>query len=553
MISPPECPGRQRPVLMRVASLALPLAILGLFFVIWACRMGHLLNPAYFAVYNDDGTYMQMARNLWSGHGYAEAGQVPRFPIGYPLLLSLLWGVSESLHGFVARAVLLNVGLAAGAALMMAWYWRRHVQATWGLTLAAVMLFLWQPLVVNLTQAVLSEMAFLVVVLAIVLVVGHLATHSHDRPDGFLIVGILLGGGMLIRYAGVALVVAFVVWGGLERRWKSLLAAGFGFLIVWGPWMWFRQSLPGEAYSAAFSDSFGLRGLPGGPFRAFALSSYLAFGQALPSFFWERWAHVLPSSWEGRVLTMAGLACGSLIALGLLQTTRACVRRDLPSGVRLASLFVLFTVAMDVVWSLGFGDLGGWQHARLLFPILPFLLHVLIGVDQRLHRAQEIRTAVLVGVLACLAAYPVLTASRPVEVVEDRSEALQQSLAAISLLTGPDAVIVSDLPPLIDLVTGRKTLMWSPVPAANLASLVRYRDTWLLVDCLTPDIDWDTLKARNPRTQFLLSVSKQLPGVLEIAYRNPASGMALYRVNRKRFFSLLRQPPIHRSQAHVSS
>gem|GEM_PF-5233973 len=542
-----------RSALMRATGHVLPLAILSALVVIWAWRMGQLLNPAYFSVYNDDGLYMILARNLWSGLGYAIDGQLPRFPIGYPLLLSPLWGMSESLQGFVASTVLLNVALVAGTVLMMAWYWRRHVRASWGLTMAAVMLFLWQPLVVNLTQAALSEMFFLFVVLGIVLAVGKLADPVLDSPRGFLIVGILLGGAMLIRYAGISLVAAFIVWAGIERRWKSLLMAGSGFLLVWGPWMVFRLSLPGDNYTSAFSDSFGIHGLAGGPVRAFALSTYLAFGQALPSFFWDRWAHVLPSSFEGRVLSTLGLACGSLIALALLQASRACMRRELPSAVRLGSVFVLVTVAMDVTWSLGFGDLGGWQHARLLLPTLPFLIHVVIGVEQPLGRVQESRIAALIGVLACLAAHPILTASRPVEMVDDRAQALQQSLAAISLLTGPGAVIVSDLPPLIDLVTGRRTLMWSPVPASNLSNLFRYRETWLLVDCLTPEIDWDTLKARNPRTQFLLSVSKQLPGVLEIAYRNPASGMALYRVNRKRFFSLLRQPPIQRSQAHVSS
>ena len=405
----------------------------------------------------------------------------------------------------------------------------------------------------NLTQAALSELFFLALVLGVIVMTGQLSHSSDDRPHGFLIVGLLLGETVLVRYAGMALVAAFFVWALLERRWKSLVATVTGFLIIWLPWMLFRVSLPGEAYSSAFSASFGLNGLAGGPVRAFALSSFLAFGQALPSFFWDRWTHVLPSTLEGRVLTLLGLICGSLIALALLQTGRACLRRELPSAFRLASLFVLFTVALDVGWSVGYGDLGGWQHARLLFPVLPFLVHVLIGVDQRLERSQDFRAACLIGAIACVAAFPVLTSSRAVETTADRAQALQESLAAISLITEPDATIVSDLPPLVNLVTGRRTRMWSPIPAVNLANLVQYRKTWLLVDCITPDIDWDTLSGKNPRTDFLLTLSKQMPGVLEIAYRNPGTGMALYRVNRKRFFSILRQPPTQRSHAHVTS
>jgi hypothetical protein len=457
------------------------------------------------------------------------------------------------LQAFVTAASGLNILLFAGVAGLVALYWRRCLRSPWPLVLAVTLGFLWQPMSIELASAVLSEPLFTLLLWLAMVGVAWRVDRSPDDARGYLALGMIVGAAMLTRYAALSLVAALGTWSILEKRWKPLGAASLGFLVVWGPWVLFRALEPGEPYVANFFRSVTGLGLTGGAGRALALSGCLSFVQAIPGFFWDRWAHVLPVDGGARFLGWLAVGVGALLVLAVVHAFRDAFRAETASLDRLAALLVGFTVLMDIVWSAGYPDLGAWQHARLILPVLPFLFQLLLRPWRSATHAAPWRPVLALTVVAGVAfVSSSQLASLRATIEQNHTFAMDDVVTAIHLLTEPGDVIVTRYPPAIQLRTGLRTFQWIADHRYILSSLVRYRRVWLMVDYQSETLDWDSLSSKNPQIAFVSAMARAYPGVLRIAYRNVESGISLYEVDRKRLLAQMKQNPSGRTP-HVHS
>ena len=176
----------------------------------------------------DDAWYIVLAKALASGEGYrlissATAPLLPAFPPGFPALLSSVFFVQPSYPGNLLLLKLVSIVAMAGVGVACWIDFTRHRNvpadhALW-LTLAVVL----TPAFVFLaTSTVMAECVFtLAQVLAVIAVERVIRQPEHDRRNA-LLAGAIAGAAMLIRTAGVGVVVASIAYLVLGRRWRPL-------------------------------------------------------------------------------------------------------------------------------------------------------------------------------------------------------------------------------------------------------------------------------------------------------------------------------------------
>ncbi len=527
-----------------------PLAM-GVMVMLWMAHAFQGLIPGAIGMYNDDGIYALAAQDLARGHGYrSPSGLLApyRYPPFYPLVLAPLWSLFGTIQEFDAAACSLNILLTVASGFLIAHYFRRGLKWAWPSVLGGVAAFMGQTMVLEFAGSVLSEPLFIFLMLVAIVGVAVRQERSVHDARGYLGLGLIVGLAVLTRYAGLSVVAALGLWAILEKRWKPLLAACLGFLVVWGPWVLFRWLEPGEPYVTNFFRSMGALGLSGGAPRALALSGSLSLVQALPGFFWDRWAHVLPVDPGARVLGWLAIVAGGFIALAIIHAVREAFRPETASLDRLAALLVGFTVLMDIVWSSGYAELGSWQHARLLVPILPFLFQILVRPWHSARPAPAWRPAVALWVIAAVA----FVSSNEIASLRNAVRfnhvtAMDDVLAALHLIARPEDIIVTRYPPLVSMRSGLRTLQWSQNHQGMLSTMARYRRVWLMTDFHSMNLDWDSLVSWNPQVAFLSAFNRAYPGVLRIAYRHPETGVCLYHVDRLRLLAAMRRIPPRRS------
>ena len=207
------------------------LASVGVIMVLRATPEGVTLS-------DDSIAYIAGARSMLAGQGYREAwlasnGPVTHLPPAYPAVLTFLgWFGLDPLRGarFLGAALF---GLNAALLGILGWRMTRWLPA--GLALS--LLFVLNGALVRMHASALSEPLF--ILLSLLAFWAFDLYHERDAHWLWLVAcGSLVGVAYLTRYAGLALVVTFLVaLTVVHRTWRQRLARMGILLAAIAPWM----------------------------------------------------------------------------------------------------------------------------------------------------------------------------------------------------------------------------------------------------------------------------------------------------------------------------
>lgn len=205
----------------RVVMLVVVAAVVRLLW--WLVLTPHYVPDA------DDAQYLELARNLADGKGFAlqypglEVHDTAFRPPAYPALLALVgWIFGPAI--VVGR--LLNVALGVAVVLLGAQYGRRAFGPRVGL-LVGLLLAVYPPLVAN-DVVLLSEPLGQLLLLAVLL-------SLHERR--WALAGLFAGLSVLTRPSAQALVLLLVLWVLWRADWRAALRLVVVAVVVVVPWV----------------------------------------------------------------------------------------------------------------------------------------------------------------------------------------------------------------------------------------------------------------------------------------------------------------------------
>lgn len=430
----------------------------------------------------DDGWYILLARSLASGEGFTLShtpeGGLPKYPPGFPLLLSLVFLIAP---GFPANVYLLKgisvIAMAGVGIASFRYFAQRSLPAPMaaGLAIAVVS----TPAFVFLaTSTVMSEGVFTLSLLVTLLLVER--SLRVGTTSSMLLAAGLGAATVLIRTAGAPLLLAIPVYLCAKGRWRPaalFLVTAAACLAPWVAYTAARPPSPQGSYTTEvwrrWADDPSSGRVTIGDFPArIANNAFDVFGRAVagivvpelfrgPTESGEETVS-LGGAWSATASGSMGSATGTMAVSILLSALAvigfvSAVRR----GATATEFFVPLSLALTLVWPF-------WTF-RFVLPLAPYLLfYLLAGV--RALTAHWMRVA-RIGLLSILGLHLLdhtlyLARSEDAVWLNDAREVegmmtwMQQNLA------GPGAV-ASSHPALVYLHTGRTS-----VPSGD------YRSHW---------------------------------------------------------------------------
>jgi hypothetical protein len=201
------------------------------------------LHPTnFFGLFEDDSIYFSSAKALAQGQGYvlpSVPGTPPatKYPILYPLILSLVWRWNPSFPENLAGAV--GVTVVFGIAYIIAgFYFLRRLQVFNDIeTIVLTAFCALHPLVLFISGNVLSDIPFAALAL-VAIVLADRSLEPGAKPVLGVICGIVAGLSMTMRVFGVPVVAGILVAAMLKHAWKKMFAFAacvlpFFLVIVW--------------------------------------------------------------------------------------------------------------------------------------------------------------------------------------------------------------------------------------------------------------------------------------------------------------------------------
>ena len=195
-------------------------------------------TPEGLGLSDDSIAYVAGARSMLAGHGYREAwlasnGPVTHFPPAFPSVLAFfgLFGLDPLRAARFVNAALF--GLNAGLLGILAW--RMTPSLTAGLVLAA--LFVGSGEMLQVHAVAMSEPLFIFISL-LSFWMFDLYFERHNHWLWLILCGTFAGMAYLTRYAGLALIVTFIVaLVILHGSWRKRLTSACVFLAGVLPWI----------------------------------------------------------------------------------------------------------------------------------------------------------------------------------------------------------------------------------------------------------------------------------------------------------------------------
>jgi hypothetical protein len=309
------------------------------------------LVPRVIGLFHDDGVYTVLAKAVAEGKGY-RAISLPtepvqaKYPFVYPLMLSGVWRLFPSFPDNVIVFKILNVVALFAMLLLAARLFREHVGPDPRAKLLFVVAVGTNFLIVTFTRLVLSEILFLTLVMAALV----LLTREDDPP--VLVLAALAAAAYLTRSAGVAVIATAVLE--LARRRAPRRALWFlGLTVVlvvpWLVWQRVYGSAPAHAllryYVSYDVGSPAYVGLLTSPDRALQMlyANVRYVGETLDT------ALVPPVGWWLRPVIYGFLAIGAITL---------CTNRRAPLAI-FTALYLLLVVG----WP--------WHPARFMTTVMP--------------------------------------------------------------------------------------------------------------------------------------------------------------------------------------
>ena len=518
--------------------------------------------------YGDDATYVVLAKSLADGEGYGlinvpgETPGSPPFPLGFPLLLSLILRRSPG-HLGLLRLPSLAATLASTALLFWGWPWFCRRSRLWGLAISG--LYALSPLAVGHARGVMSEPLFTLLLLLATLLSERAARHAR-RAWNALALGCALTALALTRTIGLAVLPVLALYP-LARRgrgyWRELAAtAGVSFLLVVIALAATRSGPSGLIPPRYFAEWRVLQRIPRTPRVSFSGYTPSAHGEwadvprrddaPRPNYFKRRLKRHFLEAPRRAILPLGGGAREESRAKGLgvpflpllvdaitsLLLLLGCYRWVKTEGPSAWSLSGIAFYAALLLWN--------WSSPRLLFPIRPQLfLSFLIGVEavaarltepkwtRSAHYGRRLAPVLVMVVMLALSVYGSYTTADTRLHVGDLSARTRWS----SSMGGASDVLMTEEPVLDYLYSEHKTV---PFPAecmsdTELWSHIETQGATLLL--LAPEVRWqsDHAASYSPALTCLLPALELLEaeGKLAGVYESPEERIRVQSVVRE--------------------
>ncbi|MHB1298009.1 MAG: hypothetical protein ACYC0B_05705 [Gemmatimonadaceae bacterium] len=434
-------------------------------------------------VFYDDAIYLLTAKALAEGQGYVYAtlpGTPPaiHYPPLWPAILAVAWKVGPAFPGNVAWLKLINPIFIAVAAAGMTVAGRRAFGMPWWLALAATVIAFVSVPVLVLTNVLLSEPLFMLLLVPTLLVAERFVREGGARwaaAAAAMAATIVLG-----RTIAGVVVIATVMVLLLDRRWRDVVVYCAVTAVLLLPW---QMTVWGAA--GAFPDE--LRGSYG-PYLEWVMDGYREGGWP---FLRDVIVRNIEDAWRmlgifvspllrGPVRqAFAGGALALLVAgLALLWTRR---------GMRVTALSVAGYIAVVLSWP--------FQVERFVWALWPLLVLVVAGAACDLVRglrAEEHRRAALAVLVVAFAlgaaniTYNARGLSRGWAQSASR-EMSERALTLVHYVNGDSRlhglVIASNVAPMVSLYTGQVVVpveilttrehLWPKTHAENVDAIER--------------------------------------------------------------------------------
>jgi hypothetical protein len=212
------------------------LAILAVAYVLVAAWQ---YSPALFGAYHDDTLYFSTAKALAAGDGNVmpnlpESPAQTKYPLLYPLLLSLVWRVQPAFPDNLSWAWALN--LAFGVVLVLASVGvLRGLGSSRKQALGLAAIFALNPYTILWTNLLLSDVLFAALTLLAVLAADRAVSRQKGSFWSWWVAAIVLAWlAVSTRTLGVAILGGLFVFAMMNRRYLAGAATSFGVLpLAW--------------------------------------------------------------------------------------------------------------------------------------------------------------------------------------------------------------------------------------------------------------------------------------------------------------------------------
>jgi len=415
-----------------------------------------VLAPAA-GTFHDDGIYLVTAKAIAGGDGYrilslpTEVVQT-KYPFLFPASLAAVWKLMPEFPS--------NLPVLRLLTLFWAVLWCRFaylvIKREKGAVTASVIvvLTLCSPWVLFIATSPLSETLFAALTWAALFEFGKYEEQAEE-PDGrqrLRLAALLSGAAAVTRVVGVTLIGAAVLLLLARRRIRSAVsfaAVSTATVLPWLAWTAFAGSGAGGYNSASNYASWNL--ITNYPWS----EKLTVLGHNLLLFFLTP-GYLFGLFSQGTIPLM--LVLGGLTLVGLIARVRG--------GITLIDLFLLLYIVALAVWP--------WPPIRFMAPLYPLIVLAMWQGVERLSRllgGRGHRALVFQRATAGLAVFlaPTILASTsmstmgsgtvvPAPACQDDWGEFEGVIDWVEANTPPDAVLASNLDPLLFLYTGRKAV-----------------------------------------------------------------------------------------------
>src|SRR5687767_15025878 len=196
--------------------------------VVYALRV----NSAAF-LYVDDAWYMVLAEALSKGEGFrlissAATPILPAVPPGFPMILAPVMVMFPDFPGNVTPLKMVSIVAMLGVGIAAYRYLRRYYEAPRPVAGAVAVITVLMPAFVFLaTSTVMAEATFTLAQLCVALAVERASRGGDSHPVRDAVgCGLIAGVTLLVRLAGIAAIVAAVLYLARRRGWRAAVVCG---------------------------------------------------------------------------------------------------------------------------------------------------------------------------------------------------------------------------------------------------------------------------------------------------------------------------------------
>lgn len=522
-------------------------------FVIYWLRLDNVVGACV-----DDGWYVLLAKALASGQSYTlinspTPGIMPIYPPGFPWLLSLVFRLVPNfpeniwLLKMVSVTAIFGVGAASYQLFKREGGWPRYVAL-----LAALVVVTAPGFVFLATSTAMSEPVFTLSQLLAVLAIERAVRGCNQRIAMLYILSgaVFASFAFLTRSIAIVMIGAAVIYLLKERLWRLAAVFVLGVTVLVFPWMVYaRLHAPtlaekkeqGNYIVESYGEQFWSK-------RAGVSTTGRITVRDLPERVWKNLVDIfgrdiggmfLPQLYRpasesgleiielggslGRVMLNMGATTGTMIfslLISLIASIGFITRCR--SRIKLAELVVVFSLGMIVIW------LGLF---RFVLPLMPFI--VLYFIDGLKHlsqwfvavwqKSESTNTwAAARMLIVCVLAFNVYEhfsyiragqSNRANQMWLSDYDEQYEVINWVARELPREAIIATSNPPLINLLTGHKTVGCNE-PIRNLENWQRLGVRYIVYLAASPVRESDQIEQHS-----------------QVIYRSPSTGLRVLAIN----------------------